>query len=223
MSKSIIERPIYQIINYIYAFFMTNLYFLLLISPFIVVYYLAEFTVQNILLYYVTLIPFGPAFAALLKTMDKLISDKVIRPTADFWQFFVRNFKVSTKYWLIQWTILVILIIDIYYANLNIPSLSIVFLIFIVFFLLLILYTFPILTRFEVKLKNLFIVSIYSLFRYIKVTLLNATTLLAFGVIYYIVPGITVLFFMSLICFFIMYNLQPVFNQLEAQFLNQEE
>ncbi|GAA4067607.1 YesL family protein [Amphibacillus indicireducens] len=223
MSKSIIERPIYQIINYIYAFFMTNLYFLLLISPFIMVYYLAEFTVQNILLYYVTLIPFGPAFAALLKTMDKLISDKAIRPTADFWQFFVQNFKVSIKYWLIQWTILVILIIDIYYANLNIPSLSIVFLIFILFFLLLMLYTFPILTRFEVKMKNLFVVSIYSMFRYLKVTLLNATTLIAFGIIYYAVPGITVLFFMSLICFFIMYNLQSVFKLLEAQFLNQEK
>lgn len=217
------ERPIYQITSYIYAFFITNLYFLLLISPFIIVYYLAEFTVQNILLYYVTLIPFGPALAALLKTMDKLVIDKIIQPTADFWHYFVQNFKVSMKYWLIQWTIFVILIIDIYYANLNFSSISIIFLIFILFFLILMLYAFPILTRFEVKMKNLFVISFYSMFRYIKKTFLNASTLVAFAIIYYAFPGVFVLFFMSLLCFFLMYNLQPVFKQLQEQFLNQEE
>ncbi|SEO52668.1 Uncharacterized membrane protein YesL [Amphibacillus marinus] len=218
MSKTLIDRPIYLMVNYLYAFLATNFFFLLLISPFIFFFYFADFTVQNILLYYVSLLLFGPAFAALLKTMDKLVKDKIIQPAKDFWTFFLQNFKTAFKYWLIQWTIVVVLIIDIYYANLYLPILSPIFLIFIGVCLFISCYAFPILTKFEVKIKNLFVISIYSIFRYIKVTLLNVSTLVAFGVIFYAFPSIIVLFFMSLLSFFIMYNLQDVFKLLEDQF-----
>ncbi|WP_017472503.1 DUF624 domain-containing protein [Amphibacillus jilinensis] len=218
MTKTIIDRPIYRMVNYIYAFFVTNLYFMLLISPFMMVFYLAEFTVQNILLFYLALIPFGPGFAALLKTMDKLVNEKIIEPTKDFWRFFGQNFKLAWKYWFVQWTIIVILIIDIHYANLYMPMLAPIFLMFIAVCLVLMCYTFPILTKFEVKLKNLFVISTYAIFKYLKTTLLNLSTIVAFGIIFYAYPGIAVLFLMSLIGFFMMYNMQTVFKQLEQEF-----
>ncbi|MBM7541596.1 DUF624 domain-containing protein [Amphibacillus cookii] len=218
MSKTIIDRPLYRMVNYIYAFFVTNFHFMLLMSPFVIIFYLAEFTIQNILLYYLALIPFGPGFAALLKTMDKLVNEKIIEPTKDFWRFFSQNFKLSFKYWFIQWTIIVILIIDIHYANLHMPMLAPIFLIFMAACLVLMCYTFPILTKFEVKLKNLLVVSTYAIFKYLKTTLLNLSTIAAFGIIFYAYPGVAVLFLMSLIGFFMMYNMQTVFNQLEQKF-----
>lgn len=218
MEKSILDRPLYTIINYIYAFFMTNIYFMLLNGMFIFFFFFTEFQIENILLYYISLLLFGPSMAALLKTMEKLIKEKAIRPTYDFWGFFTKNFKVSMKYWGIQWTIIAILIIDIHYANLYFPFLSIVFLLFVLVSLAVMLYALPILTRFEVKMKNLFVVSFYSVFRFVKTTLLNLSTIVAFGIIYYAMPGFIVLFLMSLLCYFIMYNMQPIFEYLESQF-----
>ncbi|WP_067842177.1 DUF624 domain-containing protein [Amphibacillus sediminis] len=223
MSKTIIDRPLYQIVNYIYAFLVTNFYFLLLMSPFIFFFYAAEFTVKNILIYYITLIPFGPALAALLKTMDKLVADKMIQPSKDYWSYFAKNLKIALKYWLIQWTIIVILIIDIYYANLHFPMLSPFFLFLMVVCIVIMCYAFPILTKFEVKIKNLLVVSIYAIFRFLKTTLLNVSTIVAFGIIFYAYPSILILFFMSLICFFIMYNMQTVFKQLEHQFTKNDD
>ncbi|WP_231631510.1 DUF624 domain-containing protein [Halolactibacillus sp. JCM 19043] len=149
MNQNIMDRLIYQIANYVYCFFITNVYFMVLISPFIFVYYFSEFTIKNIFLYYVSLLLFGPAFAGLLKTMDKLIEDKIIAPTKTFWHYFRVNFKTAMSYWLIISTLLLILIVDLYYANLFAPFLSMVFLILMVGVIVIAMYGFPILTRFE--------------------------------------------------------------------------
>lgn len=223
MNHSIFDRLIYQIASYVYSFFIINVYFMLLISPFLYVFFFAEFTVQNIFLYYVTLLLFGPAFSALLKTADKMVIDKIIAPTKLYWTYFFRDFKIAMLYWLIQSTILLILIVDIYYANLFAPFISYVFLILLVFALLVMMYAFPILTRFEVRIKNLFIISVYALFRFIKTTFLNATTLIAFGFIFYNVPNMMSLFLMSLVGFFMMYNLQVPLEILEDMFVNQKQ
>ncbi|GAA5417225.1 hypothetical protein Pryu01_02288 [Paraliobacillus ryukyuensis] len=217
MSKSIIDRPIYTIVNYIYAFLTTNFYFLLANSLFIIVFFLADFTIQNILLYYVALLPFGPAIAALFGVMGKLVRDKVTQPTKDYWYYYRKNFKIAMKYWLIQATIFLILIIDIYYAQLFISFLAPLFFIFLIVSGFIMLYAFPILTKFEVKLKNLFFVSFYANFHYFKKTLLNLTTVAAFGVIFYVLPGVATLFITSVTCFFIMFNLQTTFGQMEQQ------
>jgi|SRR5690554_1211200 len=218
MNQNILDRLIYQIANYIYSIFITNVYFMLLISPFIFVYFLAEFTIKNIFLYYASLLLFGPAFAAILKTMDKLIEDKIIAPTKTFWYYFKRNFKSAIVYWLIISTLLLILMVDIYYANVFAPYLSIVFFILIVGVILIAMYGFPILTRFETGIKSLFVVSAFAVFRFFKVTVLNATTLISFGVIFYYMPGILSLFLMSLIAFFMMYNLKQPFMILQDSF-----
>jgi len=84
------------------------------------------------------------------------------------------------------------------------------------------LYAFPIISRFEVKIKNLFIVSLYSNYKFPKATILNATTVLAFGVIYWNFPSLSVLFSISLIGYFIMYNLQEPLSYLEETMSHEE-
>lgn len=215
MSKAITERPSYIATKYLYVFFVINVYFLLGNITFIAVYFLADFTFENILLFYLTLIPAGPAIAAVLSTMGKFIREREVSPTLDYWRSYKRNFGIAIKYWLIQLTILFILVVDFYYATRHINIASPLFLILLFVCLMIMMYAFPILTRFEVKLKNLFIVSIYSNFKYFKTTLLNATSIIAFGFIFHFIPSVSSLFIASLIGFFIMYNLQEPLVQME--------
>ncbi|WP_066195605.1 YesL family protein [Gracilibacillus timonensis] len=209
------DRPLYKGILYIYYFMMINLHFMIANSLFLIVFLLFEVTVANILLFYIALLPAGPAFAALYASMGKLIREKDLMPTKDFWAYYKKNFKIGTKYWLVQWTVMTILIIDIYYANQYFAMLSPVFLIMLLFSLFIMLYAFPILTRFEVKLKNLYLVSIYAIFRYFKTTLFHMSTLVSLVIIYYFAPGITIWFCMSIVAYFLMFNMRKALQLME--------
>ncbi|GIN72590.1 hypothetical protein J14TS2_30650 [Bacillus sp. J14TS2] len=217
MAKPVTDRPAYIIMKYLYFFFMTNLYFILSNLLFLSVFYLADFVFENILLFYITLIPMGPAITAVLSTMGKLVREKDLQVTKDFFKAYTLNFWTTMKYWLIQLTILLILAIDIGYSTNNRNIFSPVFLLLLVVCVFMMIYAFPIISRFEVKLKNLFIISIYSVFKFFRATLLNITSLIAFGIIYWTFPSISVLFSISLIGYFVMLNLQQPLSYLESK------
>lgn len=222
MYKSILDRPIYQVTKYVYYFFIVNFYFILTSLPFLIIFFIADFTFQNILLFYLALVPMGPSITAILSTMRKLTVEKEIRPTIDYFTAYKRNFSMTIKYWMIQLTILLILAIDIFYSTNRANMLSPIFFILMIVCFFIMMYAFPILSRFEVKIKNLFIVAIYSNFKFLKVTILNATTIAMFGFIYWTFPSISVLFSMSLIGFFLMYNLKQPLEYLENTLSKQE-
>lgn len=196
---------------------MTNLYFILCNLLFFIVFYLADFVFENILLFYITLIPMGPAITAVLSTMGKLVREKDIQVTRDFFKAYTLNFWPTMKYWFIQLTILLILAIDIGYSTNHSNIFSPVFFILMIVCVFIMIYAFPIISRFEVKLKNLFIVSIYSNFKYFKATLLNITSIGAFVIIYWNFPSISFLFSISLIGYFVMLNLQQPLKDLEMK------
>lgn len=217
MAQTVTERPLYIAIQYFYYFLITNIHFMLANILFLFAFVFVEMSVQNIILFYIALLPTGPSLAALYATMGKMIRERDLSPTKDFWSYYKDNFGISTKYWFIQWTIMTILIVDIYYANQYIPMLSPVFLILFIFMLFVMLYAFPVITRFEVKLKNLFIVSIYAIFRFFKTTLFHISTLVSLTIIYYFAPGITVWFCMSTAAFFLMFNMRKSFEIMEQE------
>lgn len=217
MSKSILDRPIYTLTKYVYYFFITNFYFIICNILFLIVFYLAEFVFENILLFYITLIPTGPSITAVLATMGKLIREKEINPTLEYFRAYKLNFLPTMKYWLIQLTILLILSVDVFYSINRSNILSPVFFILIIVCFFIMIYAFPIISRFEVKMKNLFIVSIYSNFKFPKATLLNASTIIVFGFLHWNFPSISTLFSISLIGFFVMYNLQDPLAYLESE------
>ncbi|KRG08894.1 YesL family protein [Lederbergia galactosidilytica] len=217
MAKPVTDRPAYIMMKYLYNFFMTNLYFILCNLLFFIVFYLADFVFENILLFYITLIPMGPAITAVLSTMGKLVREKDIQVTRDFFKAYTLNFWPTMKYWFIQLTILLILAIDIGYSTNHSNIFSPVFFILMIVCVFIMIYAFPIISRFEVKLKNLFIVSIYSNFKYFKATLLNITSIGAFVIIYWNFPSISFLFSISLIGYFVMLNLQQPLKDLEMK------
>lgn len=217
MSRSIVDRPMYITMKYMYVFLVTNLIFILCNALFFIVYFLADFTFENILLFYISLIPMGPSITAVLTSMGRLVREREISPAAEYWKAYKRSFRTSMKYWFIQLTLITILIIDFHYATNYVNMLSPLFLIFLLFCFMVMMYAFPIIARFEVKIKNLFVVSIYSNFKFFKTTFLNATSIISFGVIFYYFPSISSLFSISLIGFFIMYNLQRTFKHMETE------
>lgn len=214
--KSIIDRPVYTIMKYLYYFLITNFYFVLCNILFFSAFYLVDFTFENILLFFVTLIPMGPSVTALFFTMGKLVRQKEVNPTSEYFKAYKSNFLMTMKYWSIQLTIIFILVIDVYYSTSNDNILSPFFLILLLICLFIMLYAFPIIARFEVKIKNLFIISIYSNFKFPKAALLNMSSLIAFGIIYIKLPSISSLFSISLLAYFIMYNLQEPLERLKV-------
>lgn len=217
MSKSITDRPIYIIMKYLYYFLITNFYFVLCNFLFFSAFYLADFTFENILLFYMTLIPMGPSITALLSTMGKLVRQKEVSATSEYFKAYRSNFTITMKYWIIQLTVIFILLIDVYYSTNNDNILSPLFLILLLISLFVMLYAFPIISRFEVKIKNLIIISIYSNFKFPKATLLNMSSLIAFGIIYINFPSISSLFSISLIAYFVMYNLDEPLEKLRVE------
>ncbi|KAB8130995.1 DUF624 domain-containing protein [Gracilibacillus oryzae] len=215
MSQTIAERPLYTAIQYIYQFMMINIYFMCANILFILAFIFFELTLANMIIFYVALLPAGPALAAIFATMGKLTREKEISPTKDFWLYYKKNFGISMKYWLVKWTILAMLLVDLRYANINMKWLTPILIILIIIFLFIMLYAFPILTRFEVKFKNLWIVSIYANFKFFKSTLLNLSSFVALTIIYLFAPGISIWFCMSIASFFIMFNLRKPLEIME--------
>lgn len=221
MAKLINERPLYIFAQYIYYFIIANLQFLLANLLFIIALLFFEWTLDNILVFYIALLPAGPSLCALYAMMGKLIRTKDIRPFMDFWKYYRQLFKISFTYWFIQWTVIVILLVDIRYTNLNMSVLSPALWVLLIFSLFIMLYAIPILTRFEVKLKNLLIVSVYSIFKFFKTTLLHLSTLASLIFIYLFAPSFTILFCMSVVAFFIMFNMRKPFEVMEDELVRE--
>ncbi|GAA0285979.1 putative membrane protein YesL [Gracilibacillus halotolerans] len=221
MAKLINERPLYVFAQYIYYFIIANLQFLLANLLFIIALLFFEWTLDNILVFYIALLPAGPSLCALYAMMGKLIRTKDIRPFMDFWKYYRQLFKISFTYWFIQWTVIVILLVDIRYTNLNMSVLSPALWVLLIFSLFIMLYAIPILTRFEVRLKNLLIVSVYSIFKFFKTTLLHLSTLASLIFIYLFAPSFSILFCMSVVAFFIMFNMRKPFEVMEDELVRE--
>lgn len=217
--KMITERPIFIIVNYIYAFFIINFYFILSNLLFFYGYYFTNAVFDYLALIFILLIPMGPALGAVFYTMGKLVREKEIQPMKDYLKGYKKNFKIALSYWMTQLCLLFILTLNYFYIT-ETGELTILlpfFIFLLIFILSLNLYAFPILSRYEMKLKNLWIVSAYYFFKHWKLTLLNLTTILAFVLIYYQFASIVFLFFTSVISYLLMFNLKPLFQRLEAQ------
>ena len=101
--------------------------------------------------------------------------------------------------------------------------LHIIFLILGIFVLILGLYAFPINCRFNVKLKDLIILSFYYSIKRFHITLLKIViTLLAFFIVSKI-HAILVLFIPSILCYVLTIYDMPIFSELEQRFLSQNK
>ena len=221
------ENIIFTAFNYIAWFVLANLYFLA--ANILFIGYNITFGIDmssNIsLLYFISLIPMGPALTALCASMWKIVREKDINITKYYIKSYKINFKQSLQLWCAELGILFIS-----YINLNLAakggilsSFTILFIVVCVFAVAVGTIAFPIISRFEFKIIDVIkIAFIYSI-KMINVTFINMIILAIGFFLIYILPVTVFLCLSSLICFVIMFNTKVIINEIEKELASNQQ
>jgi len=214
---------LYTFTNYVYAFLLTNLYFVLTNGLFIFFFMTLEPSFSNILLYFLALIPTGPAVAALYYSMEKLVRTKELSPTHDFFYGFKKNVKDILSIWFPILLVYFILIVDLQYlrqtpTELN-QILSIVIFVLIVLWTMLILNAVAISARFKFRIRDIWKLSVYYSFMKVKNTVGNMLILFILAFITTITTDFLILFVSSIVFFLLALNTKEMLSGIEMNFL----
>jgi uncharacterized membrane protein YesL len=219
-KKELGNGIIHTITNYIWWFILANLYFGIVNIPliFVALGVSIQGTFEFNLLLLLALVPVGPALTALLSVMGKLVREKDINVTKDFFRAYKRNFFESVFYWSFLLVILSIIYIDISLLNKR-GGLYFIKYILIAVGILIISMTFyilPIVSRFYFNIKDIFRFSLYYLVRKFHLTIFNWIYLLGYFIIYLKVPNIILLLSgWSIFAYLLMFNVRGVLDEIE--------
>lgn len=219
-EKQTTESLLYKIIQYIYCFFISNIYFLISNIVLLIVLFSVPISLSNVLIYGMALFPTGPSITALFYTMGKLNNEKTIQPTKDYWRAYKRNAKASLIYWGIILIVQVILVVNIlFFLDIGWTLVAILTFVIYIFVILTIIHAFSILARFEVKTKNLIVFSFLLVKKYFLKTSANLSLFIAFSVIFYGFPNYALLCIFSVASYYFMRNNEPILKDMEDQYL----
>jgi len=219
------EGPIYTITNYIFWFFLGNLYFLLMNIPllFMLIVFLSNGGNSLPKGFYTLVItcciPIGPAATALLSVMGKLIREKDINITKDFFKAYKTNFFQSLYFASLEIIFLIILFIDTrFFISSSLPRfITIIVFICMVFIFLMSLYVFPIISRFYLSTKDIFKTAAYYTIKKFNITILNAASFLIVGFVFFKISTFILVFASSIICYLIMFYEQTILLEIEKK------
>lgn len=209
--------------NYVYALLLTNIYFVLANSVFIFFFMTLVPSFSNILLYFIALIPTGPAIAALYYSMEKLVRTKELSPTHDFFYGYKKNIKDIFSIWLPILLIYFILFVDLQYLR-QTPSetnqiLSIVIFVLILVWTMLILNALAISSRFKFRMRDTWKLSAYYSFMKVKNTVGNMLILFILAFVTTITTDFLFIFFSSFVVFLLALNTKEMLLNIESHFL----
>ena len=219
--KDFFDKPLFTIPNYIYILFLGGFYFFIC-NILLVFFYITTFKNANsfnFLFLFISLIPLGPSLTALYSSMSKLCREKNINISSYFFSSYKNNFKDSMKLWLFQLSILMLFIIDFTYfyvwkANLGVHT---IFALLVLYLIIVGLYAFPINSRFEMKLKDIIILSFYYTFKKFPVTILKAIVLILVFKFTVNIPPLLLVFLPSAISLLFSYYDEPILKEIEAK------
>ena len=225
------EGPIYTITNYVFWFFLGNLYFLLLNIPLLLALLVvlangsAPLPKGFISIIAICCIPLGPSFTALLSVMGKLIREKDINITKDFFKAYKTNFTQSLFFGTLEIMLISILYVDIkFITSSSYPRiLNIIVFVIICLIFLMSLHVFPIISRFYLSKKDVIKLALYYTIRKFHITILNCTSFLVVGFIFTQVSTFVFIFMWSVICYFIMVYEQKILIEIEDKFIKSAE
>ncbi|MEM5598765.1 DUF624 domain-containing protein [Niallia circulans] len=224
MGEAMNSRKLYQTLNYISTFFLLNLCFVFSNILFFTALLLFPFSLENIMLFYISLLPMGASLTALFSTNGRLLREGSITPVKDFFMDYKTNFKLSFIYWFIQLTILLILFVDFFYMlqkNNLILACVVAIILAIVFITTSI--GLSVLSRFESNMKTLLKAGPFILLRFPGKAFLHLSTSVILVVFFYYVPAVSFLFAFSLFGFILMYYTNPVLYRLEKELKNENQ
>ena len=224
MKNEFYDKPLYTISNYIINFFLSSVYLSICNILLILFFIFTAISPENfsLLLLFICLIPLGPSLGAVYSTIGKIIREKDIYFSSYFWSSYKKNFVSYLKLWLIELILLTILFIDFEYFYLNMPQkgIHIIFVVLIIISIVIGLYSFSINSRFELKLKDLFILSIYYMIKKFPITILKIAVIV---LAYYLLKNTSIIFLIflpTIICFIFFYYDKKIFIELEDKFVD---
>lgn len=216
------EGLISTIANYAYWFLTSNFLFILFNLPFILVWS-ASFSQRKYsfsVLLVLSLLPTGPALAALLSVMGNLIRNKTIHPLREFFTAYKKNFLDALFWGGIVLAILVMLYMDILYIRTK-PSLYFIQIILLAAGTLVIsmtFYIFPIISRFYFKFTDVLKLSLYYAIKKFYITLFNFICLLGIVILISKLPSYFLLFAASVFCYVLMLNERNILEEIENKY-----
>ena len=151
--------------------------------------------------------------------MGKLIREKDINITKDFFKAYKANFFQSLFFWTLEVIIICILFIDTrFFISKGYPQI-LTFLIFIIiaFIFLISLYVFPIISRFYLGWKDILKTAAYYSIKKFHITILNLASFIVVGFIFFKVSTFILLFMSSAICYLLMFYQQKILLEIEEK------
>lgn len=217
------EGPLYTITNYIMWFFGGSIYFALCNIPFlfILLSYTENVSTEYWVLFILFALPIGPAYTALLSVMGKLVREKDVNLTRDYFKAYKTNFFQSLFLWTAQIMIFAVLIIDIrFFAVQGSGRFLIPFFYALIFLNVLVgMYIYPILSRFYLKNLDIIKLSLYYLIKKWKITLsCIGVFIIAYFLLNTKVAGTALLFIAAVLCYGIMFFQNEMLKELQLKF-----
>lgn len=216
-KNDIHNNKIYTGSTYITHFFITNFWFLVMILPLILYAYKFESNL-SIPIMLVFSILMGPALTTLFSIMGKLLREGEVSPTKDFFHFYKLNFLQSLIIGVILNAIISIAYFDMnYFSSVGNQLFSFFFLALLVLTMLLSMYIYPIISRYNIRIGHLFKLSISLLIKkiYISISCISII-IIVFGILRITrLSLIALLFGASIICYLIMKIERKMIDQLE--------
>jgi uncharacterized membrane protein YesL len=218
-KKQLGEGLIFTISNYLWWFILGNFYFTLLNLPLtILMFCLLTGIIVTPTHWVVALccIPMGPALTALLGIMGKLLREKDINITRDFFKTYKNSFKQSILFWTIEVVALLLIYVDIQYVFLA-HKIVFVYFFYVLIFLILQagMYALCIISRFYLKTSEIFRVSFVYILLHFKTSIMNLWLLIIAAYIFYKQPALSIMFLMSLFCYGLMYSNNKILKSIE--------
>jgi uncharacterized membrane protein YesL len=210
----------FTISNYIWWYFSSNFYFVLLNLPLVLLMVgLNTGVIINPNLWCVVLccIPIGPSLTALLFVAGKLIREGDINLTRDFFKAYKNSFRQSIFFWSLQILVITILYIDKRFFFIRQNKIAYLFQFFIFCIVLLGIYALSIISRFYLKTIDVLKLSITALIVYFKTSFFNLFIIIASAYIFYRQPIFCSIFLINLFCYSLMHSNKKVLEDIERK------
>jgi len=216
------SNKFYKILRYIHLFFLSNIYFLICNILLIISLALFEMSFYNIFLFFIPLIFLGPSLSALFYLFNKfLYSDKDLAITKEFFLGYKKNFFNTLKVWIPLLLITFIILFDFNISFLN-PKLSLLIIPLIPLFIidiLVIIYSFIFISKYEITSINTLKLSCYILIKSPFTSIFNFIIILLCLFILLYSNSLLSLFIVGFCCYLILKNLKNTFLFIENTYI----
>jgi len=209
--------------NHVYWLMVVNFYFVFSNIIFLSFYFTLEPVISNITIYFLALIPTGPSIAALYYSISKIIHEKDLSPTKDFFYGYKVNFKDALKLWLPLLAVIFVLILDIQYFNAEQTVMNQIqggiILVILLVILVISLYAFPIHATYNFRMRDIYRLSLYYSFTKIRSTLGNISFMIITIFLMYMTSDLIIILLVSPVCYLMMLNSKEVMTDIKENFV----